>query len=139
MLPVLVAWLLLHQAACAAPHATKPQHSKSNGDLDALWRIGNPANGDDDHRAPIIAVLNSKKLLMTRFRHVCTEQASKSSKTGAKAPDVPMECWRLKAACNRFFVSSIVGEQLRERRNLSCAALARHHHQDQSALTLGCA
>lgn len=110
MLPVLVAWLLLHHAACAAPESTKAQHYKSSADHDPLWSRLASKNGDDDDRAPIIAVLNSKKLLMTRFRHVCTQQASKSSSTGAKAPDVPVECWRLKAACNRVFVSSIVGE-----------------------------
>jgi hypothetical protein len=123
MLPVLVAWLLLHHAACAAPQPTTPQHSNSSVHQDALWSRLASENGDDDHRAPIIAVLNSKKLLMTRFRHVCTQQASEPSNTNTKGPDVPVECWRLKAACKRIFVSSIVGEYLVERRLVELRSL----------------
>lgn len=106
MLPALVALLLLHHAARAAPRASNQTKAyKTTLQHDALWsRLAH----DGEDRASIIAVLNSKKLLMTRFRHVCgTHQTNNPA---AKSAGVPAECWRLKGAC-RLFEKAIIGEQ----------------------------
>lgn len=96
-------------AATAATHKTPKDASVPSDQHDGtLW--SRLVKAGDTH-ASVIVVLRSRKLVATRFRHVCTgDESANTTTTSSKAAGIPPECWRLQGACKRAWQSSVVGE-----------------------------
>lgn len=94
--------------AAAANDSTAPaasyKESTGNPSIDRLW----PRLVPDPHasHASIIAILSSRQLIQSRFRHVC---GVRKSSAPTHVPELPEACWSLQGSCHRVFRSSLTG------------------------------
>lgn len=89
--------------APAAANDTTPRAASFNPSIDRLW----PRLAPDPHasHASVIAILSSRQLIQSRFRHVCGARKP----APPNVPDLPEACLTLQGACHRVFRSSLTG------------------------------